>query len=416
MNTWSDITKLSGVNAMYMYQLGDKKYYFFGDKHYSRRENDCEKDIKCDDFDYSYNHINYYGTSCMSIGSLLYVLFMYNNAHNIQTDFYLEASFTKGSQRTDVQIAYDIMKKRKLLRRNIDYDESTIDHQFDVVSWMSLLEYVLEPCFIREKTNCPFYPNIHYHYADVRSIDDKESSETDPFILFDIKRYYKHLSDEEVQIFKKDFQNLLYILIFQYKLIFKMILTKKNFNHYLTGLIENMSQFFKEPMKTLYINKFENVYKMSVIREGVRMHRIAAELLTLKKINPQLSTKIKKFILLEADKNIIEVQELYNNTTFFIDEDDDDYLYEIETFMDYLLPISALSMDFYLLARMFIQNGKEIIVYAGSNHITRYAKFFDTMTDALITSPSIPDNRCLNIENLPYYLDANKYRQYAKNM
>lgn len=59
--------KISGANSMYMFELNNKKYYLFGDKHYARRENDCETDIKCDDFDYSYNHIHFQNTGCISI-------------------------------------------------------------------------------------------------------------------------------------------------------------------------------------------------------------------------------------------------------------------------------------------------------------------------------------------------------------
>lgn len=49
--------------------------------------------------------------------------------------------------------------------------------------------------------------------------------------------------------------------------------------------------------------------------------------------------------------------------------------------------------------------GSEIIVYAGSHHIANYAKFFNTLTEPIIKSPSIPDNRCLNIINLPDHLE-----------
>lgn len=59
-------TKISGANAMYMFKLNHKQYYFFGDMHYSRRKNDCEPEVQCDDFDYSYNNINKYGKGCIS--------------------------------------------------------------------------------------------------------------------------------------------------------------------------------------------------------------------------------------------------------------------------------------------------------------------------------------------------------------
>lgn len=385
-------TKISGVNAMYMFKLNHKQYYFFGDKHYSRRKNDCEPEVKCDDFDYSYNNINKYGKGCISIGALLYLWFLYNNKNNILTDFYLESSFTKENERTALKIGYELMNKRKLLK---DYDPSLIDHQFDVVSWMTLFEFLLEPCFIREKTNCPFYPNVHLHYADVRFIDGRKPIDTDPFVLHDIQKYYKtHLSD----INFKDFKNLVYILIYQSELIFKMMFSKKNFDHYLTGLI-NFSSFFNEPMKSLYINKFKNIEEMSVIRDGVKMHRVAAELLKLKKTDHVLSSKIKTFILTEAKHRINRLKIIYEDEDEDEDTDDEDDIQEISYYKELLLPMGALSMDAYILSRMFSQQGKEIIVYAGSNHIATYVKFFKTLKSKIIIElPSMPNNRCLNIK------------------
>lgn len=383
-------TKISGANAMYMFKLNHKQYYFFGDMHYSRRKNDCESEVQCDDFDYSYNNINKYGKGCISIGALLYLWFLYNNKNNILTNFYLESSFTKENERTVLKVGYELMNKRKLLK---DYDPSLIDHQFDVVSWMTLFEFLLEPCFIREKTNCPFYPNVHLHYADIRFMDGQNPIDIDPFVLRDIQKYYKTHHD----INFKDFKNLVYILIYQSELIFKMLLTKKNFDHYLKKLI-NLSSVLNEPMKSLYINKFKNIEEMSVIRDGVKMHRVAAELLKLKN-DDRLSSKIKSFILAEAEHQRNRLKIIYEDIQEDEDTDDEDDIQEISYYKELLLPMAALSMDAYILARMFSQQGKEVIVYAGSHHIATYVKFFKTLkSKIIIESPSVPNNRCLNIK------------------
>lgn len=395
-------TKISGVNAMYLYELNNKKYYMFGDKHYGRRENDCEINIKCDDFDYSYNYINFHNTGCISIGALLYIWFIYNNDHHIKTDFYLETSFTKENNKTSIKIGYDIMHQRKLLQKDIDYDKDTVDHQFDAVSWLNLFDFVAEPCFIRDKQGCPFYPNVHLHYADIRFIDGSIPVGIDPFILHDIQKYYKNIK-YNVQ----DFNTLLNILISQYQLIFRMIFTTTHFDHYKNKLIK-LSSLLSEPMKTLYINKINNIDHMTVIRGANKMHRVAAELLKLKSIDHTLSTRIKKFILNEADTRASRLQILYNAYIEDDDENDDDLNY----FTDLLLPIGALSMDAYLLSRMFIQKGIQNVIYAGSHHIETYVKFFSTLTETLIVSPSIPDNRCLTIQNLSDYLNIDQYKKH----
>jgi hypothetical protein len=72
---------------------------------------------------------------------------------------------------------------------------------------------------------------------------------------------------------------------------------------------------------------------------------------------------------------------------------------KISSYTELLLKLSALSMDAYILSRMFIQKGEDVIVYAGSHHIATYAKFFKTLkSKIIIESPSIPNNRCLNIK------------------
>jgi len=83
-----------------------------------------------------------------------------------------------------------------------------------------------------------------------------------------------------------------------------------------------------------------------------------------------------------------------------------------------LVPLSSLSMDAYLLARMFLQTeSSEIIAYAGSNHIQHYSQFFEDYLGVKRLAGVDPefDNRCLDVIDLPKYLDANKYRKYVVN-
>lgn len=428
MNVINEVTHISGVNSMYIFKLDGRNYWFFGDMHYGRRKNDCEQQLNviCDDFDSSYTRINYHNSSCVSIGSLLYSIFIYNNDHNILTDFYLESSFTKENERTALKVGYDIMNNKKSL---IDYDRTKIDHDFDVVSWMTLIEFVMEPCFIKEKTRCPFYPNLRSHYVDIRFLEGNESIETDPFILYDIRRYFKsNVSNiDELVIFIEDFKNFLYIIIYSYRAILDAILNENGFDNLLIEFY-NLSQHFSVGFQELYLTKIMNFERMSVIRNNTRMHRVAAELLRLKHHNPQISVAIKEFIYSIAEKNILAIEKDYllNIKSFLNPEstenDYDDWVYYIDEIInesiDELLEISGLTMDAYTLARMFIFNDSEdIIVYAGSYHIKRYSDFFKLYFSILpiVESPMIPNNRCLQIIDLPKYFNINKYRKYAEN-
>ncbi len=423
-----DVNLISGVNSMYIYQLNDKTYFFFGDKHYSRRENDCESqlNIKCDDFDLSYNKINYNGSLCMSIGSLLYTMFIYNNDHNILTDFYLESSFTKENERTALKIGYDIMNRKKSLS---NYNSDIIDHEFDSVSWMTLIEFVMEPCFIMEKSKCPFFPYVRSHYVDIRSIDGGTPIDTDLFILFDLRKYFKsNVSDiESLIVFKKDYKGLLNFLIYSYKAILDAALNTQGFDYYMQQF-NNLSQYFSPKFQRFFINKLTNFEQMAVIRNGLRMHRVAAELSRLNIGDHKLASAIKNFIYDSADKKIKNLQKHHpNGILAFFDMEwgtydyDDWYYYMDETINEYedeLIFMGALSMDAYTLARMFLFNDSEnIIVYTGSHHVERYSDFFKMYFSVLpiIETPKLPDNMCLNIIDLPKYFDINKYRTYVKN-
>ena len=165
----------------------------------------------------------------------------------------------------------------------------------------------------------------------------------------------------------------------------------------------------------------------------MRMHRAAAELLRLQHTQPELAELIRDFIESKADSYINEIQADYNILQEVVSQMEDtlyqtkpnkttlQYTYNklkgLFTNMVYhLVPMSALSMDAYLLARMFLQtDSQEIIVFAGSKHIEHYTEFFKYYLAAqpVIDIPSETDNRCLVSTKLPQYLPANKYRTYV---
>lgn len=449
ISLWKNITLLTDVNSVFIYEIGEKKYFFFGDQHHSKSEGGCEQKrrIKCDDFNYNFTDNEYYGGTCTSIGTLLHNWFTYNNDHGIKTDFYLELAFTKEQERIDS------MKYMNIIAGLREQNLKVISrHEFDDVSWMQLISYIAAPCFIREKEACPYYPNVHAHYADIRSIDTGIIAiYADPFLLIDT---YEDLPNniptnlDEIVELKNNLFIILSIIIFNYKEIIDGILQPDGFEKFLNEYIK-LSDGFSQNIGKTYIKKFENMRKISVIRDvvtidengnevvkKVRMHRAAAELMKLREQTPYIANLIEEFIYAKADEYIANVKLDYDNDVDIFARLDDmaeqprfrnmaksnlaDAVNQVfGVFKKYtyeLIPMSALSMDAYLLARMFLQTeSKEIIAYAGSKHIEHYSEFFENYlaVEKKVGVPSVPNNRCLEAVNLPKYLDANKYRTYV---
>ena len=177
MNTWEEITVISGPVSMYIYEYNNKKYYFFGDKHHGRATKCQEKGYKCDSFDYSFTNVKSIGSNCSQMGVLLHNWFVYNNDHNIKTDFYLETFYTKENKRFNEEENLQLINRRKQNNTQIQ----TNDAPFENKSWLELVSYIMAPCFIREKENCPYYPNVHAHYIDVRTLIINFSDEKSGF-------------------------------------------------------------------------------------------------------------------------------------------------------------------------------------------------------------------------------------------
>ncbi len=157
------INTISGVSSLFIYEYNDKKYYLFGDYHGTRKGSCHEQGLQCDAFNYNFTATTNANTNCTTLGALFYNWFKYNNTHHIKTDFYLEEYYTKENERVDDLEYTNIIKNRstKNTRQGSPFKDK---------SWMQLLPYIMSPCFIRDKLNCPFYPNVHLHYIDVRSI------------------------------------------------------------------------------------------------------------------------------------------------------------------------------------------------------------------------------------------------------
>lgn len=424
---WNPVTYLTDVNSLFFYQIGQKKYFFFGDQHFAKSEGGCEEklNLKCDDYNGNFSDSRYYGTACTSIGILLHNWFLFNNDHKIRTDFYLELSFTNDNEREQLRHYLDVLNEIKVSRQANDKN-----YDFEDTSWLQLLALVMNDCFLKDKRLCPYSPYVHAHYADIRSLDTKdENLIADPFLLLDLKPYLDKTlqrirTTEQLEELRDELSVVLSIIISDYRDIIDGILSPTDFDIFIKRY-NNLSGSFSGYIEDFYLSKFNNMRKISVIRDGVRMHKVAAELQRLRNENDFMATLIEEFIYEKADHYIKDIKVLFDQILNIFDEERLSFhelgqlvIESFDTLLKALVPMSALSMDCYLLARMFLQHGSdEIIVYAGAAHIDHYADFFEHYLGVkrLAGIESQFDNRCLHLVTLPKYLDANKYRKYAVN-
>lgn len=424
LDLWENITMISDVNSLYIFEIGEKKFYFFGDQHYSKSEGNCEQQlgVKCDDYDDKYKDGIFYGNKCTSIGLLLKNWFIYNKDHKIQTDFFLELGFTKENERTELRKINNTIDRLR-------YTEEKEGDQLKNESWLFLVATLMEPCFVREKRSCPYHPYIHAHYADVRKYNSSnEEFHSDPFVLYDVLEYVqRNMPNKKNGLLelRDELSIILSIIVQDYKKIIDGIIHSDGFEKFLEEF-HNMSNSFSQTFGKLFIKKFENMRKISVVRDKKIMHRTAGELLRLRKENNYIANLIEEFIYNKIEEYVDKVKYQFEDLLLILDDFENmsveemqyEFIRIMNEFIGDIIPMSTLSMDAYLLARMFLQSeSKEIIVYAGSEHIRNYSEFFQSYlgVDSKIAIPSIFDNRCLQSKDLPKYLDANKYRLYVTN-
>lgn len=378
-----NITTISGIVSFYIFENDGKKYYLFGDKHYTRKNNCRELGYQCDYFDKTFTKTYTYGSECTTIGALLHNWFTYNNDHDILTDFYIELFYTKDHSKTrESHKTYnDIIENKK----NNIYEEDNAP--FRDQSWMQMTYYIMKPCFVREKENCPYYPNVHVHYTDVRSIEiNKEIISVNPFDLSD----YHHI----------EYVKLLFL---QYKIILSYLLDIDGFDKFLDKAYLIPEEF----RNTLVKNMSLFTVTRQINGKEITMYKTAWELYRLEQLYPIIAKQLREFVQVEANNimgrvmNILRVEKI-----------------NYDRYNDLLLDVQSLSMDVYTLSRVFVQHeSEEVVLYAGAYHIRFYADFFQYIGFTLLDSvPYKKGQNCITLDSLPLYLNGNKYRQYTTTL
>lgn len=390
-----NVTIIQGINSMYYIEYDNKKYYMFGDLH----DQTSVCDGLCDYHNYTFDKTFTYNTNCTTITALLHNWFLYNNKHDIETNVYMEETFTKE----------DTMNDNFINARNLEGHINTLSTiKPKYMSWMQLTNIVFEHCLKNIKYICPFYPNVKMHYVDIRVYDHKRIS---PFYINDIYHDINMLNptmDETYKI-KKYVVNIIETLIFEYDVIVAGLLDSKEFDT-LVDIISNILPY-----------KVDYLYQLSVKRNGVVMYRVAAELQKLLNYNNNMYKKVVLYIYGLIDDLMEPVRDDFDdNVEIIFDNFGTDVEYNmvcIDLFMtkyhNVFTTLSAYIMDAYVLARLFTQEGEENIIYAGAAHIDVYKDFFKQLNTTVIIEHNTNDIGCVTDDLMPMYLNVNKYRLQA---
>ena len=352
-----------GASSFYMFTMGDKNYTLIGDQH----------NIKgvCTNVD------------AISIDDLLRNWLTYNNVNGIITDFYIEEKFTRENVR---------MQKRQ------QRDDKGAHN------WLETVIFDMEPCLIRDKSNCTLLPNVHSHYVDIRYLDEYGLI-LDPFNIDLIHRYLEKHSNNDINDIKHDILLIFTIYMNHYIALLNMMIKPllKNIFMYFK---KNYYNTFKVPaIRNIFFNQLHDIVdKVSVVRNNVVMHKAASQLL---KLSPQDADKVSKFIYTKANTYMGHFKQHYHeqlkNTEFLMQYDPSikPLLLFVDGMKGYLEYMVSLSMDAYTLGRILSQPlSSEIIVYAGYAHIEHYKEFFTEYYNATLTinNPPTWNDQCLYID------------------
>lgn len=407
------IDTISGAVNLFIYEYNHKRYYFFGDFHVTRKNSCYDKGIQCDAFNYNFTNTTNANTSCTTIGALLHNWFIYNNINHIKTDFYLEEYYTKEPEREEDQEYINIIKNRSTVntRQGAPFKEK---------SWMQLLPYIMSPCFIPNKSLCPYAPNVHLHYIDVRTIVIKNDIvNITPFSIESILIYMIEHQPTTIGEFikiRKEMDTVIDFSIDNFKTLLHYLLSNQ-IDAYKQALLSTNSLYISEQINYIDYFTFNGVFKIAHELQRLQlsfpeMHdRLLAYIdkvidnimLKVERYRESIKQSITKYNILKKRKvlHIMGLRHLY-----------EDYIKIINGYQLIFVNLEAILMDIYTLSRMFIQDGDEVIVYAGAYHTKIYQQFFDDFATPLLIIPYTKGTNCLTHPDIPKYIEANKFKNF----
>lgn len=277
---------------------------------------------------------------------------------------------------------------------------------YDNLDYHNKMYVTFSTCLRKEKSLCQYAPCVRFPYADVRSLSAEEVT---PSILTRIlgEEYLKPLRELTSE---KDLTPIEKGIIIQYTTILNWVMLSlvnvlgSVLDTYL--LSDNFSQSINDIFKTFpypKLSQLQERLKSNIVqRDGHRIHRVKAQLDSLRKDNVihNGSTMAGLILLYARDRyHMIDLDRMYRE---WYDYYRGYYLpiYEGHGELEVTHPIlppmyvgsglldfAVMIMDIYVLARMFRtfrhpRKGDEhhvsstVLIYTGAYHTDAYAKFF----------------------------------------
>ena len=401
----TNITNISGPISLYIHHYDNKKYFFFGDAHFSITNN-------CTDLGFNCDYLNR-DANCIMIVDLLHIWFLYNSKYDIKTDFYLEIPFTK-------------IDKREI---------------FPDIDYLRKIRNFFSTCFFTNKNKCP-YPNIHGHYMDNRRYGTIQKY-TFPFrmVLVEtvLKIFYEGKYEGKYDLHMIYYDVVLWIrfLLSNILVLMRYLLSPYGLEDYYNLLNSVLDKNFKTDfVKTLltYLsptNDYTNIDFFTVNRtidgKNIKMFKTAWELYKLKLTNKFIYEKLQSYINDRLNNLVSNIETYYDYTNYYIKyfnrkitPDDQTFTTMIDNFDLFFETLEGNMPDFYYLSRLFTQTeSEEIVTYTGDFHTINYNQFFKKYLNNIplleinsdYINMQIGDiKRCPSVDNLNDFIPVNLYK------
>jgi len=404
-----EVRNISGVNNLSVFYYNNKKFFFFGDLH-NQNKNSCDQTQQCDHFNYHFTNVESYNSTCTTIGPMLIYWFTYNRNHDIQTDFLLEESMVEKNKKRTYYATYNKVMAR---RRHDNVNVLSTIFPFDNMSWMALTASILQPCFNNNKL-CDFAPTIKFHAVDIRALDGDRVS---PFALNFLE---EAIDDYRPSLIIHDVIYIIQSLLLNNHLILSAMMDENGYAT-LIDVFQTIISPLSKSIKSLYQKQWDLMSPMFLIK-NIKMHRLAV---TMSKLDNAMANRIKTFILRLAKDYTQPLLSQFDSlvlkyTKYFNDEDEtqqrDTLQLLLNHAMNHFTVLSAYMMDAYVLTKIFLAQGDEVIVYTGAYHIEIYNLFFKQFVDPVIETPTYEHQKCIYIDTLPEILPIQTYRDYYYKM
>ena len=386
--------KVNGPISGYTVDYGNKRYLLMGDYHSVGSWGLCDCTTQL---------------NCMNVVELIKKIADQAVESEKYVDIFLEANTYRTTDiNPKIVPEFPTIRNADILAKKIK--EAPLNPTYET-QWLYQLEkwFLKENCFDINKKECPWYPNVRFHWADPRSA--RIRTEDIPYVKMKRdQRYVQKGGDGEdfsYELMEKiktedDLFSIADALIEMAKISKKFYMDyvvpykEFDFMNAVEDLVEELeikeSNPYFDDIWTHFFEKSQNI--PTAFRDGIYISKIAIQLEELRKENPQLANEIIEYFNKHFD-NVIKNIKGYKRFAIAVAKNPKskpilaDNYFKKKIVNSFEWHFTAL-MDLYALSRMLRKISREgndselVIVYAGDYHIGFYANFFEQIDGAKV--------------------------------